>query len=76
MSIYPMPITYDQKYTNFCQLAPIPEHYELIPEYDEPIITKRRFWQRFCICVQVEDQIISKEIPVKKQCIPSVCQHQ
>ena len=78
-----MPKTYDQKYTNFGQLAPIPEHYELIPEhyelipeYDEPVIIKRRFWQRFCIGVQVEDQIISKEIPVKKKCIPNVCQHQ
>jgi hypothetical protein len=61
-----MPITYDQKDTNFSQLAPIPEHYELIPEYDEPIIIKRRFWQRFCFGVQVENQITSKEIPVKK----------
>ena len=54
----------------------IPEHYELIPEYDEPVIIKRRFWQRFCIGVHVKDQIISKEIPVKKKCIPNVCQHQ
>jgi len=61
-----MQITYDQKDTNFSQIAPIPEHHELIPEYDEPVIIKRRFWQKFCFGVQVEDQIISKEIPVKK----------
>jgi hypothetical protein len=54
-----MSITYDQKDTNFSQLKPI-------PEYDEPIIIKRRFWQRFCFGVQVENQITSKEIPVKK----------
>jgi len=27
-----MPITYDQKYTNFCQLAPIPEGKSMIKD--------------------------------------------